>query len=135
MKKIILLAAGLFVFATATQAQETTEKTASTATNVKQEKLTPEQRAQKHVDEIDKVTALTAEQKVKVKELALAKITRMQDIRVKYKDQAELAQKEQREVKKNFQEGLKSVLTAEQQEKLKGMERERKAQKRAASQH
>ncbi len=134
MKKIILLAAGLFAFATASQAQEATEKTASTAT-VKHERLTPEQRAQKHVDEIDKVTPLTAEQKVKVKELALAKIAKMDDVRVKYKDQAEQFHKEQREAKKNFHEGLKSVLTAEQQEKLKGSEREHKAQRKAASQH
>jgi Spy/CpxP family protein refolding chaperone len=134
MKKIILLAAGLFVFATATQAQETTERSASTA-NVKHERMTPEQKAQKNVDEIDRTVALTAEQKVKVKELALARITKMQELRGKHADQAELVQKEQREIRHNFKEGLKSVLTAEQQEKLKAKAQERKAGKNAASQH
>ena len=134
MKKIILLAAGLFVFATATQAQETTERTAATA-NVKQERMTPEQRAQKNVDEMDKIATLTADQKVKVKELALTKISKMQEIRTKYKDQAELAQKEQRQVKKDFSQSLKSILTPEQQEKLKANARERKTNKKAASQN
>lgn len=134
MKKIILLAAGLFAFATATQAQETTERTASAAT-VKHERLTPEQKAQRNVDEIDRVASLTAEQKVKVKELALTRITKMQELRTKYKDQSELVQKEQREIKQSFKEGLKSVLTAEQQEKLKAKAQERKAGRNAASQH
>ena len=133
MKKIILLAAGLFVFATATQAQETTERTATA--NVKQERLTPEQKAQRNVDEIDRVVALTAEQKVKVKELALARITKMQELRSQHKDQAELVQKEQREIKQNFKDGLKSVLTAEQQEKLKAKAQERKAERKAPAQH
>src|SRR6478609_107909 len=125
MKRMIVLAAGLFVFATATQAQETTGEKPSTAT-AKHERLTPEQRAQKNVDEIDRVAALTPEQKIKVKELALVKIGKMQDARAKYKDQAELAKKEQLEIRQNFKESLKSVLTAEQQEKLKAEGAERK---------
>jgi protein CpxP len=131
MKKIILLAAGLFIFATASQAQETTERNAAT---VKHERMTPEQRAQKNVDEIDQVATLTAEQKVKVKELALARITKMQEIKAQYKDQAELAKKEQRAARQNFIQGLKPILTAEQQEKLKAKFDEQKAKRKAASQ-
>ena len=134
MKRMILLAAGLFVLATATQAQEATAQKPSTAT-AKHERLTPEQRAQKNVDEIDRVATLTPEQKVKVKELALAKIAKMQDVRAKYKDQAEMAKKEQLEIRQNFRESLKTVLTPEQQEKLKAEGAERKAKKRDASHH
>lgn len=133
MKKIILLAAGLFVFTTATQAQEIIERNASTV-NAKQERSTPEQRAQKNVDEIDQIVTLTAEQKVKVKELALTKITRMQELRAK-KETPEAVQKEQHEIKKNFKEGLKAILTAEQQAKFKAKADERKTAKKAASQN
>jgi hypothetical protein len=48
MKKIILVALSVFVTSTAVNAQEVDRKPASEKT--RHEKLTPEQRAQKHVD-------------------------------------------------------------------------------------
>jgi hypothetical protein len=87
MKKVILFAACLFTLSTAVNAQETARKP-KTEKAVK-ENLTPEQRAQKNVDNLNAVAGLTDEQKTKVKDLATTRITKADAIRAKYKGQAE----------------------------------------------
>jgi hypothetical protein len=86
------------------------------------EKLTIEQRAQKNVEEIDKIVSLTTDQKAKVKELATVRITKADAIREKYKGQADKKEEMQKElmpVRKEFKEGLKSILSKDQLLKLR----------------
>lgn len=139
MKKIILLAACLFTLTTATKAQEVAK--AKTETRAQHVKLTPEQRAQKNVDELDKVVTLTEDQKPKVKELALTRISKADAIRDKYKGQPDKKAAVKTEVdvvKKEYRQAVKAILTPEQLEKVKAKRNEMKADKatqRAAGQH
>lgn len=135
MKKIIFLAACLFTISTAMTAQEAPKKQ-NTERKAPKEKMTPEQRAQKHVDGLNAETTLTEEQKPKVYDLALAKVKKVDEIKAKYKGQPEnkdVAQRELQAVKKEFRQNVKAILTAEQLEKLKAKHKEMKAAGKATS--
>ena len=135
MKKVILLAACLFTLSTATTAQEAAKKQ-NTEKKAPKEKMTPEQRAQKHVDGLNAEVTLTEEQKPKVYDLALAKVKKVDEIKAKYKGQPEnkeVAQKEIQATKKEFRQNVKAILTAEQLEKLKAKHQEMKAAGKATS--
>lgn len=115
MKNIMTASIAIMAIFITTHAQATFER------NAKQTKLTVDQRAQRNVDEIDKMVSLTTDQKAKVKELATIRITKADAIREKYKGQAdkkEEIQKELMPVRKEFKDALKSVLTKEQLLKL-----------------
>lgn len=129
MKKLILFAAYLFTLSTAVNAQETTKKT-----RTEKVQLTAEQRAQKNVDDLNATVVLNDEQKVKVKDLALTRITKADAIRAKYKGQAEnkeTAKKEIEVLRKDYRQSVKSLLTPEQLEKVKAKQKETKATKGA----
>ena len=135
MKKVILLAACLYTLSTATTAQEAAKKQ-NTEKKAQKEKLTAEQRAQKHVDGLSAEVTLTEEQKPKVYDLALAKVKKVDEIKAKYKGQPEnkeVAQKEIQATKKEFRQNVKAILTAEQLEKLKAKHQEMKAAGKATS--
>ena len=87
MKKIILFAACLFAVTTVTQAQEVPMKERNLTGTEKKggNKLTPEQRAQKSVDELNAEVTLTEDQKPKVLSAATDRITKADAIREKYK--------------------------------------------------
>ncbi len=126
MKKIILLAAGLFILTTATQAQETTQKPVSSE---KKQRMTPEQRAQKQVDNLNTEVVLTDAQKPKIYDLALAKAKKVDELTAKLRSQPETKDATEKEImaaKKDFRKSLKAVLTTEQQEKLKAKQAEKK---------
>ncbi len=130
MKKIILVAACLFTLSTAVNAQEVIKKT-GTEKPVR-EKLTPEQRAQKNVDDLNATATLSEDQKTKVKDLAINRITKADAIRTKYKGQPEnkeVSQKELETVKKEYRKSINALLTPEQLEKVKAKNKERKAGK------
>lgn len=132
MKKVILFAACLFTISTAVNAQEGARKPKTE--KAAKEKLTPEQRAQKNVDNINAVVVLSEDQKPKVKELALAKITKADAIRAKYKGQPEnkeVAKNELEAVKKEYRKSVKALLTPEQLEKVKAKNKEMKDAKGA----
>ena len=132
MKKVILLAACLFTLSTVTNAQETARKPKGEK-SVK-EKLTPEQRAQKNVDNLNVVAGLSDEQKTKVKELAIARITKADAIRAKYKGQTENKETLNNElaaVRKEYRQSVKALLTPEQIEKVKAKKAEMKGGKDA----
>ena len=132
MKKVILFAACLFTLSTAVNAQETARK--PRADKAVKEKLTPEQRAQKNVDNLNAVAGLTDEQKTKVKDLATTRITKADAIRAKYKGQPEnkeTAKNELEAVKKEYRQSVKALLTPEQLEKVKAKNKEMKAAKGA----
>lgn len=129
MKKIILLAACLFTISTAVNAQEVARKQ-TTGQAEGHEKKTPEQRAQKHVDDLNAEVTLTEDQKTKVHDLAIAKIKKIEEIKASHKGQPDgdaMAKREIEPVRKEFRQNVKAILTPEQLEKLKAKNKEMKA--------
>ncbi len=133
MKKVIVLAACLFVVSNVMNAQESQKKPAATKAETNKEvkqKLTVEQRAQKSVDELNSEVTLTDEQKTKILALATTRATNIDAIRAKYKGQKEnkeVAKTEIEAVRKEYRQNVKAVLTPEQIEKLKAKHKEKKA--------
>ncbi len=126
MKKAIVLAACLFSLTTTVNAQEAVPPMRKSQ-NAKATKPTPEQRAQKHVDELTADVGLTEDQKPKIYDLALVKVKKTEEIRAKYKteDTKQQRETELKAVKKEFHQGVKGILTPEQLEKLKTKEKDR----------
>ncbi len=132
MKKIIVLAACLFAVTTVVNAQVATKAQATPTQQPAKEKLTPEQRAQKNVDRLNEIASLSEDQKSKVKELALARISKVHDIRQKYKGQAEskeIMHKEVEAAQAEYRKSVKAILTPEQLEKVKAKAKEQRAAK------
>ena len=133
MKKVIVMAACLFVVSNVMNAQESQKKPAATKAEANKEvkqKLTVEQRAQKSVDELNSEVTLTDEQKTKILALATTRATNIDAIRAKYKGQKEnkeVAKTEIEAVRKEYRQNVKAVLTPEQIEKLKAKHKEKKA--------
>jgi Spy/CpxP family protein refolding chaperone len=127
MKKVILIAACLLSLTTV-NAQEPIPSERKAASK-EAKNGTPEQRAQKHVDGIAAEITLTEDQKPKIYALALAKVKKSDEIRAKYKtaENKEGKEAELKTAKKDFQQGVKAILTPEQIEKLKAVQQEKKA--------
>lgn len=122
MKKVILMAACLFSLSTVVNAQEVPAKTEHKGGAKHHEKLTPEQRAQKSVDQIHSIVVLTDDQKTKVYDLALTRVKNIDAIKVKYKGQEDKKEVEKTEIKairKTFHQSVKGLLTPEQIAKAK----------------
>jgi len=92
---------------TGSQAQET------------EEPLTPEQRAQKQTDHLQKKLGLTEEQKIKVYDLNLARINQTRAAREKYKTNTDTDKKAKREefkkIRTDYDAGLNGMLNVDQQ--------------------
>jgi len=126
MKKNIFIASALVILSASTiSAQEVPTKQKNGLT--KEQRLEKrennlEQRAQKHVDALNTDVQLTTDQQTKVKELAAAKIKKVQEVKAKYGDKPEnkeLAKKEMNEARMEYRKSVKALLTPEQLEKLK----------------
>lgn len=132
MKKVIVLAACLFMVSVVSNAQEVQKELPAGKEfhqKVKQ-KLTPEQRAQKNVEHLNAEVTLTEEQKTKVHGFALTRITKIDEIRAKYKGQPENKETAKTEigvVRKEYRQNVKSILTPEQLTQLKAKHKEMKA--------
>ncbi|MBK8659488.1 MAG: hypothetical protein IPN22_11620 [Bacteroidetes bacterium] len=122
----------MLCFAVAVSFAQSSTQTSKTEKVVKQERATPEQRAQSAVAEIDKVVTLTADQKSKIQKLALDKISKLDAIRAKYKDQKDAGKEEMEQVRKMYRQDVKAVLTPEQIEKAKAREKAVKEKKSGA---
>lgn len=95
-------------------------------------KFTPEQRAQKSVDNLDKTVSLSADQKTQVYNLALSRAQKVDGIREKYKgqpDQKETAKAEMKAAHKEYRQAVKPLLTQEQLDKLKAKHKANKGGK------
>ena len=127
MKKVILIAACLLSLTTV-HAQEKVPGERKPSKEAKKH-MTPEQRAQKHVDALSQEITLTEDQKPKIYDLALAKVKKADEIKARYKgqEQKDARNTELKAVKKEFRQSVKAVLTAEQAEKLKAVQKEKKA--------
>lgn len=135
MKQLILMSACVLILNTITTAQEVVkdQKThehkegKGKQKHTKHEVKKPEERAQKNVDQLNKTVDLTDDQKTKVHELALTRITKVDAIREKYKGQEgskEEMKKELMVVKKEYRQSVKALLTPEQLDKLKAKAKE-----------
>lgn len=136
MKKIIVLAACFFTLATTVIAQENNAKPLKSEGRKGQQKLTLEQRAQKIVDKINAEVTLTDDQKTKIHGFAIEKLTKVDEIRSKYKgqpDKKELVKTEVSAQRNNFRDQTKAILTPEQNAKLKAKHKEMKAAGKANS--
>lgn len=122
MKKVILLAACLLTITIASNAQET-KTTTEPKQAIKQEKQrTPEQHAQKSVNQLNANVTLTEDQKPKIYDLALTRAKDMEVVREKYKgqeDKKETMKAEISIIRKAYRQGLKTILTSEQLAKEK----------------
>lgn len=126
MKNKFTLAASIVILATSTIiAQEVPTKQKNGMTKeqrMQKHENNAELRAQKHVDGLNKDVELTADQQTKVKDLALAKIKKVDEIKAKYANKPEAkeeAKKEMTEARKDYRKSVKAILTPEQMEKLK----------------
>lgn len=127
MKKLILLSASLIMMSASVNAQEVIKK--SKQDKPANEKLTIEQRAQKHVDALSNEIAISADQKTKIYGLALTKIKKADDIRNKYKsaENKDGLQADLDANKKEYRKSVKALLTPEQLETVKAKHKEMKA--------
>lgn len=99
----------------------------------KHPKLSPEERADKHVQKLDEDLKFTPEQKEQVKTFALDKANKTQAVREKYKDQPEQkdeVKKEMKAIHKQFHDQLQTVLTKEQKDILKAKHKEKQAERK-----
>ncbi len=125
MKKVILITVCAFTTISNIHAQEIPTKhldKESTHLAKPKNKLSVEQKAQKHVDELNTDVNLSEEQKSKVYNLALTKVKKVEEVKLKYKgkpEAKELAKNEIQSIKKEFRENVKLILNKEQLAKLK----------------
>ncbi len=133
MKKVILLAGCLITLAASAQESPVAKpKNVSKEDRMKTKGITPEQRAQKSVDELHQIAVLTDEQKPKIYDLALTRAKNVDAIKAKYKGdetKKDVAQKEIEETRKTYRQSAKALLTPEQLEKVKVKTKEMKATK------
>jgi hypothetical protein len=120
--KNLILALSFLLITGAISAQDST---------VIRKKATPEERAKRSTEHLEKKVSLTAEQKPKVYNLALVKASQMQALHDKYKDQPEKKEecrKEMKAVQEAYKAGIKTILTAEQNARLDSMKQGHKKQ-------
>lgn len=85
---------------------------------VKNETLTPEQRATRQTNVLTKQLELTADQQVKIKEIIVEKIITLDKIKEKYQgNKSKERNAELKEVRISFQQNMKDILTPVQFEK------------------
>lgn len=107
MKKL-MMACLLLVTGISAYAQKPETKPAPAA-------KTPEQRADAVSNRLEKKLTLSKEQKTKVRDLALARARKMDELRAKYKDQdKKVWQAERKTVRDAFHSGMKATLSPEQ---------------------
>lgn len=125
MKKLIVTTACLFSITTVLNAQQPTtiahpQNPDQHVKNLKKE--TPEQHAQKNVDELNVALTLTEDQKTKIYDLAITRIKNIAAVKEKYKgqqDKNEVANTEIQTYRKTYRQSVKALLTAEQLAKVK----------------
>ncbi|MFY8184549.1 MAG: hypothetical protein ACOVLD_00650 [Bacteroidia bacterium] len=97
-------------------------------------KPSPEQRAQKSVDNLDKTVTLSEDQKPKIYDLALTRAKKVDAIREvnkgkKTPEEKETMKKEIKAAHKEYRDAVKLILNQEQKDKLKAKAKENKAAK------
>lgn len=122
MKKVILTAVCLFSIATVSNAQEVSTSTQPKESTKHHEKLTPEQHAQKNVDQLNTALALSEDQKTKIYDLAITRIKNIDAVKEKYKgqeDKKKTADAEIQAFRITYRQSVKALLTPDQLTKVK----------------
>lgn len=105
MKRLMLAFVMLISVAVAAQTEKKKE-------NENHPGKTPEQRADAYAARMEKALTLTPEQKTKVRDLALERARKMDELREKYKDQdKKVWQAERKKVRDDFHAGMKATLS------------------------
>jgi Spy/CpxP family protein refolding chaperone len=130
MKRILTILTALVLSTTVAFAQSDASKEPAKQT----QKKTPEQNADAYVNRLEKQLGLTAEQKVKVRELVITKSKKIEEFQAKAKAAGNKDQlkAERQKIKDDFELGMKDVLTPEQYAKWT-QGHEKKQEKKAAS--
>ena len=93
----------------------------------KHEDKSPAERADRTAKRMTEDLGLNANQTSQVRELALIKAEQMQALKEKNADNRDANKAEMKQIKNNFQTGLKNVLTPDQMQKYENLQAERKA--------
>lgn len=98
-------------------------------------KRTPEQSADTYVNKLEKQLGLNADQKAKIRDLALTRAKKTEELRQKEKNKGTKTdlKAERQKIKDEFEAGLKATLTAEQLTKWTEMQKkhaDKKAEKK-----
>lgn len=102
------------------------EKRKQHAAKHPQTSKTPEQRADGFTQHLEKELTLSADQKIKVRELVLTREKASEQLREKYKGQDPCSSSaERKQVRENFENGMKTALTAEQYQKWEAQKKQR----------
>lgn len=120
MKRIMMIAAFVMISAAQMIAQGNGPK------------KTPEQRADNFANKAEKDLTLSAEQKKKVRDLALTRAKKMDELRTKYKGKEgdkQVWRDERKKVRDEFHAGMKLVLSPEQYAKWEA-QRKKQAEKK-----
>lgn len=124
MKKLVFLIASGFVMLTPLIYGQTPNVANNNQPTQKQKKArsTPEQRAQRSAEALDRIVGLSTDQKNKIYNLALERSKSVDAVLIKYQGQAEKkeqAKSEIYEIRKKYRQEVKNILTPEQIDKLK----------------
>lgn len=122
MKKVIVLLLAAAFSITTGLAQEKSkgkgsDKAKTEKTKQDKPKKTPEQRADACANKMEKDLTLTPDQKVKVRDLALARAKKMDELREKYKGKdgdKQVWKEERKKARDEFHAGMKALLSPEQ---------------------
>jgi len=88
---------------------------------------TPEQAATDFSSKLVTDLGISADQKTKVHDIALTRVTKLRELKSKYKSGDSKLTSESKTVRDDFQAKLKSILTADQYTKYEKLKAERKA--------
>ena len=97
----------------------------------KHQAKSPAERADRTAKRMTEELGLNSNQANQVRELALVKAEQMQALKTKHGENRDAAKAEMKQIKTNFKNGLKSVLTAEQLQKHETLQAERRAKMKA----
>ena len=108
MKKLILSLVAVAIVSASGMAQE------------KQKPMkTPEEKAARQVDKMDRELTLTADQKAKIKEIILKRDLAREDLFKKYPEKNDAFREENKKLNNESEKEIKAILTPEQIEKQK----------------
>ncbi len=82
---------------------------------VKKESLTPDARASRNIEVMKKQLSLTDDQQVKIKQIILEKMVQLDAVKTKYQgNKTKERNQEIRDIRNNYMQSLKIILTPEQ---------------------
>lgn len=115
---------GISVVNAQTSKSKPTEKNKPQGT----QKLSPEEKATKISNELEKELSLSADQKKQVYDLAKARATEIEAVRAKYKGDQKSAQPEIKAIRQKYKTQMDALLTPEQKVKFDEYKKKKRAE-------